>query len=67
MDKVVLPDKAEEAAQFIVDRGLATPAALFLGLNRPLAHLGSQAMIATSPFLAPLIGLWIAVPLVCAL
>lgn len=52
-----LPEAAERAAQFIVSRGLATPAVLFLALHRPLAHLSSQAVMAGSGLLAPLFGL----------
>lgn len=52
-----LPEAAERAARFIVSRGLATPAVLFLALHRPLAHLSSQALMAGSGLLAPLFGL----------
>ncbi|MDW8051755.1 MAG: hypothetical protein RMJ83_04645 [Armatimonadota bacterium] len=43
-------------AHQIVKRGLASPAILFLELNKPLAFIGSQAGIVLSPFLAPFFG-----------
>jgi aminoglycoside phosphotransferase len=49
--------EVERLARWLVDRGLATPAVLYLELHKPLAHLGSQALIAASPLVAPLLGL----------
>ncbi|MEN3001909.1 MAG: hypothetical protein ABDI19_08725 [Armatimonadota bacterium] len=46
----------ETLAQFVVKRGLAAPAVLFLELHRPLAFIGSQAGIVFSPFLVALFG-----------
>jgi hypothetical protein len=43
-------------ARFVVERGLAAPAVLFLELHRPLAFIGSQAGIVFSPFLVALFG-----------
>ena len=43
-------------ARFVVERGLASPAVLFLELHRPLAFVGSQAGIVFSPFLVALFG-----------
>jgi len=57
MAETPLPPESERMARFIVDRGLATPAVLFLGLHRPLAHLSSQALIVGGGLLAPLMGL----------
>jgi hypothetical protein len=47
----------DEAARWIVSRGLATPAVLFLELHRPLANISSQAMVVGGGVLAPLLGL----------
>lgn len=47
----------EQAAHWLVDRGLAAPAVLFLELHRPLAHLSAQAAIVGGGLLAPLLGL----------
>ncbi|MBI5831411.1 MAG: hypothetical protein HZB16_03765 [Armatimonadetes bacterium] len=52
-----LAPEMERMARFIVDRGLATPAVLFLGLHRPLAHLSSQALVVSGGVLAPLMGM----------
>ncbi|GBC94009.1 hypothetical protein HRbin15_02514 [bacterium HR15] len=46
----------EAMARFVVERGLAAPAVLFLELHRPLAFVGSQAGIVFSPFLVALFG-----------
>jgi len=46
----------EAMARFVVERGLASPAVLFLELHRPLAFVGSQAGIVFSPFLVALFG-----------
>ncbi len=46
----------ERMAQFIVKRGLASPAIMMLTLHRPLAFVGSQAGIVFSPFLIPFFG-----------
>lgn len=55
-DRALAPE-IEQMARFLVDRGLATPAALFLGMHRPMAHLSSQAMVVGTGLLAPLLGL----------
>lgn len=47
----------EDLARKIVDRRLETPAILFLEMHKPVAFLGSQALLAASPILAPLFGL----------
>ena len=47
----------ENLARKIVDRKLETPAILFLEMHKPVAFLGSQALLAASPILAPLFGL----------
>jgi len=46
----------EALARFVVERGLAAPAVLFLELHCPLAFVGSQAGIVFSPFLVALFG-----------
>jgi len=47
----------ENLARKIVDRKLETPAILFLEMHKPVAFLGSQALLVASPILAPLFGL----------
>ena len=47
----------DNLARKIVDRKLETPAILFLEMHKPVAFLGSQALLAASPILAPLFGL----------
>lgn len=47
----------EAVAEWVVNRGLAVPAVLALEMHRPLAHLGSQALLVSAPLLAPLLGL----------
>ncbi len=46
----------ERMAQFVVQRGLASPAIMMLTLHRPFAFIGSQAGIVFSPFLVPFFG-----------
>ena len=41
----------EKAATWIVRRGLTAPAILFLEIGKPLNFLGSQLLIAFSPFI----------------
>ena len=41
----------EKLAQWVVDRNLTTPAILFLETGKPLNFLGSQLLIAFSPFI----------------
>ena len=43
--------------EMVAKRGLQTPVLLALEINRPLAFVASQGVIATAPFLAPLFGL----------
>ena len=47
----------EDLARKIVDRKLETPAILFLEMHKPVAFIGSQALLVASPILAPLFGL----------
>jgi hypothetical protein len=47
----------EPVARWLVDRRLHVPAILALEMHRPLAFLGSQALIVLTPFLAPAVGL----------
>lgn len=47
----------DELAQKIVNRGLETPAILFLEMNKPVAFLASQTMLVAAPFLAPIMGI----------
>ena len=42
---------AEKVARFIVDHGFATPAILFIELNRPLNYVASQGMALFEPFI----------------
>jgi hypothetical protein len=57
----VSPEERDRAfdriAREIVRRGLQVPAILALEMHRPLAFLGSQALIVLTPLLAPAIGL----------
>jgi acyl-CoA reductase-like NAD-dependent aldehyde dehydrogenase len=46
-----------QVAEAIVKRGMATPAILFLEMNKPLAFLSSQALVVSAGFLAPIVGL----------
>lgn len=41
----------EKLAQWVVNRNLTTPAILFLETGKPLNFLGSQLLIAFSPFI----------------
>ena len=41
----------EKLAQWVVSRNLTTPAILFLETGKPLNFLGSQLLIAFSPFI----------------
>ena len=50
--KRVLVDKLASALE---RRGLATPAAFFLELNRPLSFVGSQLLLLAQPFLSPFV------------
>lgn len=47
----------DRAARGVTERRLEVPAILALELHRPLAFLGSQALIVFTPLLAPAIGL----------
>lgn len=47
----------ERVAGAVTDRRLEVPAILTLELHKPLAFLGSQALIVFTPLLAPAIGL----------
>ncbi|MCK5223190.1 hypothetical protein KAR04_00335 [Candidatus Calescamantes bacterium] len=55
MQKIDFTDEelrvAGKAAKFIVDRGFATPALLFIELNRPLNYVGSQVLALFEPFI----------------
>src|SRR5437763_17130266 len=44
-------------ADGIVRRRMETPAILFLEMHRPLSFIASQSLVATSPFIAPFIGI----------
>jgi hypothetical protein len=46
----------EKCARLVVERGMATPAILFLDMHRPLGFLAGQSLILASGFLAPLVG-----------
>jgi len=46
----------EEVAQKIVNRGMETPAIMFLEMHKPVAFLASQTMLVASPVLAPVFG-----------
>jgi hypothetical protein len=43
-------------ARLVAERGLTTPAILFLEMHRPLGFLAGQSLILASGFLAPLFG-----------
>jgi len=45
-----LPSSLERIARTVVDRGMETPAIVFLEAATPLSFLGSQAMFALWPF-----------------
>ena len=44
-------------ARGIVLRRMETPAILFLEVHRPLSFIASQSLVATSPLIAPFIGI----------
>ncbi len=46
----------DELAQRIVNRGMETPAIMFLEMHKPVAFLASQTMLVASPVLAPVFG-----------
>lgn len=46
----------DKAAHEIGRRKLNTPAILFLEMHKPLAYVGSHAMVAFSPFIIPFVG-----------
>ena len=46
----------DELARKVTDRGLQTPAILFLEMNKPLSFIAGQAMLAASPLLMPIFG-----------
>ena len=43
----------DRLAKFIVDRGLESPAILFLQSSVPLSYIGSQVMIGLEPIVGP--------------
>jgi hypothetical protein len=45
-----------QVAGVIGKRKLETPAILFLEMHRPLANVGSHAVVAFAPFVAPFLG-----------
>ena len=47
----------DELARKIVERGLETPAILFLEMHKPVAFLAGQSLLVASPFLAPIFGM----------
>jgi len=47
----------EELARKIVNKGLETPAILFLEMHKPVAFVASQSLLMAGPFLAPLFGI----------
>lgn len=47
----------DELADQISKRRMEVPATLFLEMHKPLSGIGSQALIAFSPFLAPFVGM----------
>ncbi len=47
----------DQLADQISKRRMEVPATLFLEMHKPLAGIGSQALIAFSPFLAPFVGI----------
>lgn len=46
----------DKAAQEILRRKIEMPATLFLEMHKPLAYVGSHALLAFSPFLVPFVG-----------
>ena len=46
----------DRMAHEVAKRGLHTPAVMFLEMHRPLAFLGSQALIVATPFLGAFVG-----------
>lgn len=46
----------EEISQWVVNRGLETPAILFIEAHRPFSVIANQALIAGTPMMAPLFG-----------
>jgi len=56
----ITPEERDSAidriAAAIVQRGMETPAVLFLEMNKPITYIASQGMIVMSPFFAPFIG-----------
>jgi hypothetical protein len=46
----------DKAAHEIQKRKMEMPATLFLEMHKPLAYVGSQAILALSPFLIPIVG-----------
>jgi len=60
MDEPLSDDERDklinDLAKKIVDRGMETPAVLFLEMHKPISFLAGQSMIAASPFLVPLFG-----------
>jgi hypothetical protein len=47
----------ERVAQAVAGRRLEVPAVLLLELHRPLAFIGSQALVVFTPLLGPIVGL----------
>lgn len=47
----------DQISEAVVKRGMETPAILFLEMHKPLSFFASQALIVSSPLLAPLVGL----------
>jgi hypothetical protein len=47
----------ENVARGAVDRGMATPAILFLEMHKPVSFFASQGLVMFSPFTAPFIGM----------
>lgn len=50
-------DLIEKIAEGVVKRGMQTPAILFLEMHKPLTFVASQSLVATSPFIAPFVGI----------
>lgn len=46
----------DEIAQKVVDKGMETPAVLFLEMNKPVSVIAGQSILAASPFLIPIFG-----------
>jgi hypothetical protein len=53
-DRDALIDKI---AKKVSDRGLETPAVLFLEMHKPLTFLASQSLIVSSPLTGPILGM----------